>query len=129
MFTHYDGAIEMLLCIMLDMADRTVSAVFARFRTWRFPAACAKQCAMEKETIDSLASRLAATVPQGLRSVQDDLEENFRGLLRSALARMDLVTREEFEVQAAVLARSRQRLEELEARVAELEADGTTASG
>ena len=74
-----------------------------------------------RETIDSLASRLAAAVPQGIRSVQDDLEENFRGLLRNALTRMDLVTREEFEVQAAVLARSRARLEELEARVAELE--------
>ncbi|NBC22034.1 MAG: accessory factor UbiK family protein [Gammaproteobacteria bacterium] len=76
---------------------------------------------MERETIDSLASRLAAAVPQGLRSVQGDLEENFRAMLRTALARMDLVTREEFEVQAAVLARSRALLEELEARVAELE--------
>ena len=76
---------------------------------------------MERETIDSLASRLAAAVPQGLRSVQGDLEENFRAMLRTALARMDLVTREEFEVQAAVLARSRALLEELEMRVAELE--------
>lgn len=79
---------------------------------------------MERETIDSLASRLAAAVPQGLRSVQGDLEENFRAMLRTALARMDLVTREEFEVQAAVLARSRSLLEELEKRVAELEAQG-----
>ena len=79
---------------------------------------------MERETIDSLASRLAAAVPQGLRSVQGDLEENFRVMLRTALARMDLVTREEFEVQAAVLARSRSLLEELEKRVAELEAQG-----
>ncbi len=76
---------------------------------------------MERETIDSLASRLAAAVPQGLRSVQGDLEENFRAMLRTALARMDLVTREEFEVQAAVLARSRALLEELQTRVAELE--------
>lgn len=76
---------------------------------------------MENETIDSLASRLAAAVPEGLRSVQTDLEENFRSLLRSALARMDLVTREEFEVQAAVLGRTRQLLEQLEGRLAELE--------
>lgn len=76
---------------------------------------------MEKESIDSLASRLAAAVPEGLRSVQTDLEENFRSLLKSALGRMDLVTREEFEVQAAVLGRTRRLLEELEARVAELE--------
>jgi len=84
---------------------------------------------MERETIDSLASRLAAAVPQGLRSVQGDLEENFRAMLRTALARMDLVTREEFEVQAAVLARSRALLEELEKRVAELEAEGGNAEG
>lgn len=78
---------------------------------------------MEKETIDSLASRLAAVVPEGLRSVQTDLEENFRSLLKSALGRMDLVTREEFEVQAAVLGRTRALLEELESRIAELEQD------
>jgi BMFP domain-containing protein YqiC len=59
-----------------------------------------------------------------LRSVQGDLEENFRAMLRTALGRMDLVTREEFEVQAAVLARSRSLLEQLEKRVAELEAEG-----
>jgi BMFP domain-containing protein YqiC len=111
----------MLLCIMLDTSTRSISVLPGPIRNWRFVLACAKQSAMEKETIDSLAGRLAAAVPQGLRSVQDDLEENFRGLLRSALARMDLVTREEFEVQAAVLARSRARLEELEARVAGLE--------
>ncbi len=84
---------------------------------------------MEKESIDSLASRLAAAVPEGLRSVQTDLEENFRSLLKSALGRMDLVTREEFEVQAAVLGRTRRLLEELESRVAELErAEGGTDS-
>lgn len=77
---------------------------------------------MVKETIDSLARRLAKAVPEGVRSAREDLEENFRSLLRSALGRMDLVTREEFEVQAAVLERSREKLERLEARLAELEA-------
>ncbi|HXF65322.1 MAG TPA: accessory factor UbiK family protein [Burkholderiales bacterium] len=50
-----------------------------------------------------------------------DLEKNLRALLASAFARLDLVTREEFDVQREVLARTRARLEELEARVAELE--------
>jgi len=51
----------------------------------------------------------------------EDMERNFKSLLQSALARMDLVTREEFDVQMAVLARTREKLEALEARLAELE--------
>ncbi|MEX0709380.1 MAG: accessory factor UbiK family protein [Woeseia sp.] len=72
---------------------------------------------MEKESIDQLARRLAASVPEGLRSMRTDLEENFRSVLKSGLSRMDLVTREEFEVQQAVLARTRQQLEALEKRL------------
>lgn len=80
------------------------------------------QTPMNSESIENLARRLADTVPGSLRAVGDDLEKNFRGVLASGLARLDLVTREEFEVQAAVLARSREKLEQLEARLAELEA-------
>jgi hypothetical protein len=54
--------------------------------------------------------------------VRDDLEQNFRSVLDSGLARLDLVTREEFDVQQAVLARTRQKLEALERRVSALEA-------
>ena len=72
---------------------------------------------MTRESIDSLARRLAASLPQGLRSVRDDMEENFRSVLKSSLQRMDLVTREEFEVQEAVLARTREKLEALETRL------------
>ncbi|HEX6633896.1 MAG TPA: accessory factor UbiK family protein [Usitatibacter sp.] len=50
-----------------------------------------------------------------------DLERNFRGLLSSAFARMELVTREEYDAQAQVLARAREKLAALEARIAELE--------
>ncbi|HSN22546.1 MAG TPA: accessory factor UbiK family protein [Usitatibacter sp.] len=50
-----------------------------------------------------------------------DLERNFRGLLSSAFARMDLVTREEYDAQAQVLARAREKLAALEARIAQLE--------
>jgi len=50
-----------------------------------------------------------------------DLEKNLRALLASAFGRLDLVTREEFDVQREVLARTRARLEELEAKLAELE--------
>lgn len=76
---------------------------------------------MNDKSIDGLARRLAESVPEGLRSIGGDLEENFRAVLRSGLARLDLVTREEFEVQEAVLARTREKLEALEAKLEQLE--------
>jgi len=77
---------------------------------------------MAFESIDELARRLAESVPQGLRSVKDDLEKNFRSVLSSGLSKLDLVTREEFEVQEAVLLRTRQKLEALEERLQTVEA-------
>jgi BMFP domain-containing protein YqiC len=56
-----------------------------------------------------------------LRQVREDLEKNLRAALSSALARLELVTREEFDIQAALLARTRERLEQLQARIEELE--------
>lgn len=76
---------------------------------------------MSKESIENLAKKLAETLPEGLRSMREDLESNFRGVLRSGISKLDLVTREEFEVQEAVLARTREKLEQLEAKLAELE--------
>ncbi len=81
---------------------------------------------MAFESIDEIARRLADAVPQSLRSVKDDLEKNFRSVLRSGLGKLDLVTREEFEVQEAVLARSRQKLEALEKRLESVEAAKAT---
>ena len=80
------------------------------------------QTDMTFESIDELARRLADSVPKGLRSVKDDLEKNFRSVLQSGLGKLDLVTREEFEVQEAVLARTRQKLEGLEERLQSIEA-------
>jgi ubiquinone biosynthesis accessory factor UbiK len=71
--------------------------------------------------IDELARRLADTLPGGLKALQADAEQNFRAVLQAGLARLDLVTREEFDVQAAVLKRTRDKLEALEARLAALE--------
>lgn len=85
---------------------------------------------MNRETIDQLARKLAAAVPQGLKSVRLDLEENFRAVLTSGLSRMDLVTREEFAVQEAVLQRTREKLEALEKRLQALsEASARPRSG
>lgn len=79
------------------------------------------QIAMTDESIENIARKLADAVPEGLRSVRDDIESNFRSVLRASLAKLDLVTREEFDVQEAVLAKTRAKLEVLEERLTELE--------
>jgi ubiquinone biosynthesis accessory factor UbiK len=71
--------------------------------------------------LDDLARQLAQSLPQNLRALGGDLERNFRALLQSGVERMDLVTREEFDVQSAVLERTREKLEAIETRLAELE--------
>ena len=81
------------------------------------------QTAMTDESIENLARKLAESVPEGLRSVREDLENNFRAVLRASLSKLDLVTREEFEVQAAVLKKTREKLDRLEAKLAELESE------
>lgn len=63
------------------------------------------------------------------RSPAADLEKNLRALLASAFSRLDLVTREEFDVQREVLARTRAKLVELEAKLAELEQTGDREIG
>jgi ubiquinone biosynthesis accessory factor UbiK len=81
---------------------------------------------MDPRNIDELARRLVDALPGGLRTLQADLEQNFRAVLQSGLARLDLVTREEFDVQSAVLRRTREKLEALEARLAALESPPAT---
>lgn len=76
---------------------------------------------LDPKTLDDLARRLSESLPPGLAALRDDLERNFRAVLQSGLARLDLVTRQEFDVQSAVLRRTRERLEQLERRLAALE--------
>lgn len=66
------------------------------------------------QTLDEITRRLSAAVPRELRTARAELEEQFRAVLESAFERMDLVTREEFEIQKKVLARTREKLEALE---------------
>jgi BMFP domain-containing protein YqiC len=65
--------------------------------------------------------RVQHAMPTGVREAQKDLEKNFHGILQNAFAKLDLITREEFDIQANVLARTRRKLETLEKHVAELE--------
>lgn len=80
---------------------------------------------MDPRFIDDLARRLAGTVPESLTAVRRDLEANFKAVLQAGLAKLDLVTRQEFDVQAGVLRRTREKLEALEARLAAFEGAAT----
>lgn len=77
---------------------------------------------IDPKQLDDMARRFVETLPAGVRQMQADVEKNVRVGLQGVFAKMDLVTREEFDVQSAVLARTRSKLEALELRVAELEA-------
>lgn len=82
--------------------------------------------ASQRPQIDELARQLADAVPRNLRALGEDLEKNFRALLVAGFERMDLVTREDFDLQAAVLERTREKLETLEDRIARLEDSGAS---
>ena len=79
---------------------------------------------IEPQLFDDIARRLAAAMPPGVQGLQAEAEKNFRAVLQSTLSRLDLVTREEFDVQSALLARTRAKLEALERRVAVMEQAG-----
>ena len=76
---------------------------------------------MDTRNLDDLVKKLTALLPEGATAMRQDLENNFRAVLQAGLAKLDLVTRREFDVQAALLARTREKLEALEARLAQLQ--------
>ena len=75
----------------------------------------------DPKALDDIANRLAGAIPTGLNNLKEDLEKTFHAILQGALGKLDLVTREEFEVQKLVLAKTRSKLEDLEKRVTEME--------
>jgi hypothetical protein len=77
--------------------------------------------ATKRPQLDELARQLAESVPKNLRALGEDLEKNFKSLLSAGFERMDLVTREEFDLQTAVLERTREKLDALQARIEALE--------
>ncbi|MEE9309529.1 MAG: accessory factor UbiK family protein [Cocleimonas sp.] len=74
-----------------------------------------------KSQLDDLAKKISGFMPASLQGLQDDVESNIRSGLESGLRKMNLVTREEFDIQNAVLLRTREKLEALEKLVAKLE--------
>ena len=75
----------------------------------------------DPKIIDDISQRLSKSLPPGLASLEKDTRQHLNSALQSALSRMSLVTREEFDIQQAVLARTREKLEMLEKHVAQLE--------
>ena len=71
------------------------------------------------QTLDEITRKLVANLPPEIRTARDDLEARFRGVLQTALGRLELVTREEFEIQKRVLERTREKLEALEKKIEE----------
>jgi BMFP domain-containing protein YqiC len=78
---------------------------------------------LDPQKIEEVAARLASVLPPGLSGLRRELEENFRAVLRANLERLDLVSRERFDIQAQLLQRTQQRLLLLEQRLAQLEAE------
>jgi BMFP domain-containing protein YqiC len=119
--SHHIGAQAPAPC---TLAGRGFRGVLSRF--WlAFSGGLRYQDRMDNSSIDRLASSLLEALPQELGSLKADAETNFRAALAGGLRKMDLVTREEFDVQRAVLERTRAKLEALEARLASLESDDT----
>ena len=74
-----------------------------------------------EQIVNRVSEQLSQGLPPGVRQLRGDIEENIKVVLREALARMELVTREEFDVQAALLSRTRSRLEAVERELKALE--------
>jgi BMFP domain-containing protein YqiC len=75
----------------------------------------------DTKIIDDIAKKLSECLPPGLQNIKQDLEKNFHSVLQGMFAKLDLVTREEFDAQKGVLAKTRSKIENLEKQLAELE--------
>jgi hypothetical protein len=82
----------------------------------------------DPRALEDLARRLSEAMPPQVQALRADIESNFKSVLQAGLSRLDLVTRQEFDVQAGVLARTREKLVALEARLQALEEAGRSAA-
>ncbi len=76
---------------------------------------------LKPETVDDISRKLAELIPQDIKDMRREFHQNAKAVLTAGLRKMDLVTREEFDVQQAVLAKTRQKLKVLEAEIRALE--------
>lgn len=76
---------------------------------------------LDPKKLEDLAKQIADAVPPGVKNMAEGAETRVKTILQSQLSKLDLVTREEFDIQSQVLIRTREKLEAMEARIAELE--------
>ena len=76
---------------------------------------------VNRDSLNDLAQKITSLMPENVQHMQQDLESNIHSLLQSTLSKMNLVTRDEFDVQAALLQRTREKLEKLEKLLDQLE--------
>lgn len=76
---------------------------------------------INKQHINEIADKLTSVLPEGFKTIQSDVKENIKAVLESSLRQMNLVSREEFDVQTALLQRTLKQLDELEKQVQALE--------
>ena len=76
---------------------------------------------IDPKKIEQIARQVHESMPKGLRDLGEDVEKKIRQVLQSQLTRLDLVSREEFDVQTKVLLRTREKLAALESKLAQLE--------
>ena len=81
---------------------------------------------MQPQHINQLAEKIESLLPPGLKQVKEDFDERLKALLQQQLSKMDFVSREEFDIQQKVLARTREKLDQLEKKLNELDADQTS---
>lgn len=74
----------------------------------------------DPKQFDDLAKKLFAALPSSLQSIEQDIQQKFKEVLQSAFAHLDLVTRDEFDVQTKVLMRTREKLEHIQTQVDDL---------
>lgn len=83
---------------------------------------------IDPKKIEQIARQVHESMPKGLRDLGEDVEKKIRQVLQSQLTRLDLVGREEFDVQTQVLLRTREKLALLEQRISDLESRSAAPS-
>lgn len=83
---------------------------------------------LDPKKLEEIAKSITDNIPPGLKTMADDMEAKVKQTLQAQLSKLDLVTREEFDVQSQVLIRTREKLEAMEARIAKLEASEASES-
>ncbi len=77
---------------------------------------------LDPKKLEDLAKQIADAIPPGVKNMAEEAEGRVKTVLQSQLSKLDLVTRQEFDIQSQVLIRTREKLDSMEARVAALEA-------